>query len=1257
MVKTDELSVQEHMLPCSTRRLSVQNETMYKDESLETKVKVKSKKKRAASSEIVVDEPWHKGPPEEETARLVKCIQGLIFPSQQSIHPDVDLKQDLSAITQHQVLNLLEDEVLNGHHQDAHIGQRLAVSSTTNNTIMNVTPVLSLSGLNHLCSELLLPARASGLLPNLPLDVLKHMLLALRTHMAPGSECSLDSNSLPDEVALVQSALDSAMAALYVLSCPGMPSEVYLEEMIEQIILVIKHNLQHNVMVFYESRFARLWRPSLLPEGSVYSSSETKSAHIKKIMGKGGRSSNYDASSAFYTTTDQQGAPPHVLPMLQRLEQATSLLSETLGQARLEACMLLPLVRVALQTLTVESLKVYQVKAVGLTVAVFKHVPSLRQVIMDELISSLVPSLLPVGANKAPKRLFLVEGPDGDQSGKSSSVQMIVSLVTQLVQDVAEMPASNCGAKAAYERCGLPVAWADRFWTGIMDRLPAAKAAKADTSSDLKAFLEDFINGKALYVLLADLFVLHHLPDWPAAALLLRRLVVQLNTHRGLKHSEAAVKLMSIDFLGAVAAKLIAEYQTAEGDEGDVERMWRRAKAEMARRREGSRTELSPEGSDREDDAVALSSPGANSPPERSIQHEVISPLKSQGCHDILQQLLIHHVRMHGQGSAPYRLAHSSRGELLGGGSAAGGAGRKGHWEHAGNLRAVLMLRDKLVEEARMVSSESDADAADKQSNADHKPGQQQQHHKGLDGISQERAMELNLEHRMLLDPGLGEGLISTSVLPDISRREAVMLGRWLVANGALGKARGTLLKWLVDAGDKSSQDGSAANVRAKAVKSIGAAIEVDVRILSLADVQGAVRDALHDDSVMVREAAIDLIGRPRAVGSIYVKCLSDRCRTFFDSARCSRKLRRMKTVSAASVQDVDVANTIIKESELPSRQMRTSMGSGNVSFAALDKSLHVQMVQWYPGHIAKAERQLKEQLSMVDVVLEIRDARIISSTSHPQVPTWVGSKPRVLVINRADSIQPGDRKQWSAYFQRQGIKAFWTDGKLGAGVSPLRQELLNASVSINEKRARRSLQPRPVRACVIGFPNIGKSALINRLLNRRVVDSAPKPGVTRMLKWVRLGGKLDLLDAPGVIPASFNDQIAAQRLAMCNDIGEAAYVESLVASALIVRCKTLPGNGKLLERLQERYKIDPLGCTAEDFVQGLADKLFFGDRENAGVRILKDFRNGALGSFALELPPETIAADGGAADLTALMSSDQQRVWGVRDAGWHEDD
>lgn len=121
--------------------------------------------------------------------------------------------------------------------------------------------------------------------------------------------------------------------------------------------------------------------------------------------------------------------------------------------------------------------------------------------------------------------------------------------------------------------------------------------------------------------------------------------------------------------------------------------------------------------------------------------------------------------------------------------------------------------------------------------------------------------------------------------------------------------------------------------------------------------------------------------------------------------------------------------------------------------------------------------------------------------------------------------------------------------------------------------------------------------------------------------RWVRMGGDLDLLDAPGIIPASFNDQTAAQALAMCNDIGEASYVDSLIASALMIRIKALPRNSAALQKLTQRYKLHPLSVSGEDFVAHVARELFGGDREKAGVRLLNDYRNGALGNFALELP------------------------------------
>jgi ribosome biogenesis GTPase A len=118
------------------------------------------------------------------------------------------------------------------------------------------------------------------------------------------------------------------------------------------------------------------------------------------------------------------------------------------------------------------------------------------------------------------------------------------------------------------------------------------------------------------------------------------------------------------------------------------------------------------------------------------------------------------------------------------------------------------------------------------------------------------------------------------------------------------------------------------------------------------------------------------------------------------------------------------------------------------------------------------------------------------------------------------------------------------------------------------------------------------------------------------------MGGELDLLDAPGIIPASFNDQAAAQALAICNDIGEASYVDSLIASALLIRIKSLPRNSAVLQKLAQRYKLHPLGVSAEEYVLHVAAEVFGGNKENAGVRLLNDYRNGALGNFALELPP-----------------------------------
>lgn len=279
-----------------------------------------------------------------------------------------------------------------------------------------------------------------------------------------------------------------------------------------------------------------------------------------------------------------------------------------------------------------------------------------------------------------------------------------------------------------------------------------------------------------------------------------------------------------------------------------------------------------------------------------------------------------------------------------------------------------------------------------------------------------------------------------------------------------------------------------------------------------------------------------------------------------------------------------------------------------------------VSMVQWYPGHIAKAERQLKEQLRSVDIALEVRDGRIPMSTRHPQIPEWLGNKPRVLVLNRRDMVPDAEANAWTKFFKERGHAVLWTNAHKGDGVAKVVQSAVSVSESMNGKRLRRGLRPRPVRAVVVGFPNVGKSALINRLLGRRVADSAPRPGVTRNLNWMRIGGDLDLLDAPGIIPMSLRDQVSAQRLAMCNDIGEASYVASMVAAALLGTLASLPSAEIILQHVAKRYGV-PIRGSEEEYVHAVGEKMFNAEVERAGQRILKDFRALEFGRTCLELP------------------------------------
>jgi ribosome biogenesis GTPase A len=282
--------------------------------------------------------------------------------------------------------------------------------------------------------------------------------------------------------------------------------------------------------------------------------------------------------------------------------------------------------------------------------------------------------------------------------------------------------------------------------------------------------------------------------------------------------------------------------------------------------------------------------------------------------------------------------------------------------------------------------------------------------------------------------------------------------------------------------------------------------------------------------------------------------------------------------------------------------------------------------IQWYPGHIAKAEKQLRESLKRVDVVLEVRDARIPLATHHPEIDHWVSAQAHVLILNRVDMIPVTAREAWQQWFKAQKQPVLFCNAQKGDGLRAIALAAQRAGIALNQRRQQRGMLPRSVRAGVIGFPNVGKSALINRLVGKRVVESARRAGVTRQLRWVRVADDLDLLDSPGVLPAKLNDQQAALKLAFCDDIGEAAYDTQRVAAALVDLLRDLqtqPASGSQPGLLERRYQLDEQPYTGEDYIHVLADQRYQGNSERVAHQILNDFRKGILGAIALEMPPD----------------------------------
>ena len=209
--------------------------------------------------------------------------------------------------------------------------------------------------------------------------------------------------------------------------------------------------------------------------------------------------------------------------------------------------------------------------------------------------------------------------------------------------------------------------------------------------------------------------------------------------------------------------------------------------------------------------------------------------------------------------------------------------------------------------------------------------------------------------------------------------------------------------------------------------------------------------------------------------------------------------------------------------------------------------------IHWYPGHIAKAERALKEKLNLVDVVIEVLDARLPISSSYNDIKKLLGDKPRLLLLNKSDLVIPEEIKSWIKIIQeRNNCPVLTIDTKTNRNFQIIEKKVLELSEPRIQALMAKGLLRRPARVVVVGLPNVGKSSIINKLTKSSKTKTGAKAGVTRQQQWVRINPNIDLLDTPGIIPMKQEDQQRAKKLAFVNSVSENAYSPEMVSKELI---------------------------------------------------------------------------------------------------------
>ncbi len=283
--------------------------------------------------------------------------------------------------------------------------------------------------------------------------------------------------------------------------------------------------------------------------------------------------------------------------------------------------------------------------------------------------------------------------------------------------------------------------------------------------------------------------------------------------------------------------------------------------------------------------------------------------------------------------------------------------------------------------------------------------------------------------------------------------------------------------------------------------------------------------------------------------------------------------------------------------------------------------------VQWYPGHMAKAKRMMQENMKLIDVVIELVDARIPYSSKNPDIDGLAKGKSRVILLNKYDMADSGYTNAWRAYYESKGYFVALVNSKNGTGVKQVKDVVFKACEAKIERDRKRGILNRPVRAMVVGIPNVGKSTFINSFVGKASAKTGNKPGVTKGKQWIRLNNNIELLDTPGILWPKFEDQTVGLRLAMIGSINDTIlnttelslelirYLSSAYPSALVERFG-IEAIGKLETFSDSLPILEQIAIKRGCLIKGGE-----ADFDRAALLVLDDFRSLRLGTISLEYP------------------------------------